>query len=273
MYMAGKSNRPLILSQAESEFIDGALLGDGHITKPKGNSCQFSYITSKQSHAEYVYQKLKRMAVGECKNGPIKAEVYDKRTKKTYTSYRFRTINNITFLGLRQRWYPNKIKIIPSDVKLTPTSTLIWYLGDGALMAVKRSYYIKLCTNGFDRTNIEHILFPQLSEYEPSLICSNAKQWWIYLPRRHISKFLSFIGDCPVSEYEYKWKQVEYKRVAYKIGTTTNFSKIQSQILTDHLKGDSMWELSKKYRVDYNLIKYHIKRYERRTRGQNQITI
>ncbi len=263
MYMAGKSNTQIILSQEEAEFIDGALLGDGHITKPRGNSCQFSYITSKRGHAEYIYQKLKRMAVGECRNGPVRSNVYDKRTKKIYISYRFRTVSNRVFLGLRQRWYPSGIKIIPQDVKVTPVSVLIWYLGDGSLIEANRSRYIKLCTNGFDRTNVEQVMSPQLAKYEPSFIRASETQWWVYIPRRHIDKFLSFIGDCPVPEYSYKWKRIGYKRKAYRNGTTINFSKIQTQVLTDYLNGDSMWALSKKYGVDYNLIKYHIKRYER----------
>ena len=266
MYMAGKSNIPIVLSPEEMEFIDGALLGDGHITKPRGNSCQFSYITSKRGHAEYVYQKLKRMAVGECEDGPVKSRVYDKRTKKTYISYRFRTVSNLTFFGMRMRWYPEGVKIIPPDVKMTPISALIWYLGDGSLIEANRSYYIKLCTNGFEKENVEKVLFPQLSMYEPSFIRASETQWWVYIPRRHIDEFLSFVGGCPVSEYTYKWKLADYKRDAFKNGTSTDFSKIQTRVLTDYLNGDSMWALHKKYGVDYNLIKYHIKRYERRPR-------
>ena len=261
--MAGKSNTPIVLSQKETEFVDGALLGDGHITKPRGNSCQFSYITSKRGHAEYVYQKLKRMAVKECENGPVKARVYDKRTKKTYTSYRFRTVSNITFFGVRLRWYPEGIKVIPADVKMTPICALIWYLGDGSLIEASRSYYIKLCTNGFDKDNVEHVLFPQLIQYDPSFIRASETQWWVYIPRRHINEFLTFIGECPVAEYSYKWEYQDYKREAYKESRSTDFSKIQTQVLTDYLKGDSMWALHKKYGVEYNLIKYHIKRYER----------
>jgi hypothetical protein len=50
-------------------------------------------------------------------------------------------------------------------------------------------------------------------------------------------------------------------------------SKIQTQVLTDYLKGDSMWALHKKYGVEYNLIKYHIKRYERRPRGPHEESV
>lgn len=271
--MDRKSRLPLVFSQREKEFIDGALLGDGHVTKPRGNSCQFSYITSKKGHAEYVYQKLKRMAVGECKDGPVKSLVYDKRTKKTYTSYRFRTVSNITFFHTRQRWYPEGIKIIPSDIKLTPISVLIWYLGDGAMMKASRSYYIKLCTNGFDKNNIERVLFPQIVQYRPSFIRATANQWWIYIPRRHIDAFLTFIGKCPVLEYVYKWKREDYKREAFKNGTATDFSKIRNQVLTDYQKGDTLWAIHKKYGVEYNLIKYHIKRYERHSRRPHEIVL
>lgn len=213
------------------------------------------------------------MAVGECKDGPVKSRVYDKRTKKTYTSYRFRSVNNITFFHLRQRWYPKGIKVIPTDVKMTPISVLIWYLGDGSLIEASRSYYIKLCTNGFDKDNVECVLFPQLSRYEPSFIQATEKQWWVYIPRRQIGEFLSFIGECPVAEYAYKWKYAEYKREAFKNGTATDFSKIKTSVLTDYLKGDTLWTIHKKYGVEYNLVKYHIKRYERHVGRSHQKSV
>lgn len=273
MYMAGISNTPIVLSQEEKEFIDGALLGDGHITKPKGRSSQFSYVTSKQTHAEYVYQKLKRLAVGECLNGPTKSLVFDKRTNKTYTSYRFRSVSNITFFELRNRWYPDGNKVIPNDVVLSPITTLIWYLGDGSLMKAKRSYYIKLSTNGFQKENVESVLFPQISTYNPSFVYATKSQWWVYIPRRNIDKFLKFIGDCPVSEYDYKWKFDAYKRDAYRTGTVTKYSLVEDSILTDYKNCVTLWKLNKKYGVEYNLIKYHITRYERSIRRPHQKSV
>lgn len=257
--MAGKSNKPIVLSHQEKQFIDGCLLGDGHITPPRGRSCQFTYITSIKGHAEYVYQNLKRLAVGECKNGPVRVESYDKRTRKTYISYRFRTTNNLTFYNLRQRWYPQGVKVIPPDVKLTPTVLLMWYVGDGSVVEASRSYYIKLSTHAFDKGQVESILFPQIQPLEPSFQYDTDKVW-VYIPRRHMDAFFDTIGKCPIPEYHYKWEYAPYKREAFKNGTATDFSKIQESLLTDYQKGDTMWALHKKYGVEYNLIKYHLRK-------------
>jgi hypothetical protein len=260
--MAGKSNILIVLSQEEKEFIDGALLGDGCITKPNGNSCQFVYTTSKKSHAEYVYQKLKRMAVNECRNGPIKREVFDKRTKKTYISYKFRTINNKLFFDIYHRWYPIGIKIIPVDVIITPISTLIWYVGDGSLMNSRECQYIKLSTHAFDKTQLEQNLLTKILKFNPLLINGDKPtQFWVYIPRKCALNFLNWIGKCPVEEYTYKWNLRPYKYKGVELNGVSDYSKLYPLIINEWKT--NMWTiygLSKKYKVPIRCIKDELTR-------------
>jgi hypothetical protein len=207
------SNVEFTFSKNENEIIDGCLLGDGHITKPKGKSCQFSYCSSKFEHVNFVYKKLKRLMVLGCRNGPIKHRTKDKRTKKYYTSYKIKTQNNIAFYKLRIRWYPNNIKIVPSDVKLTPQSILFWYIGDGGIINGKRCQYIKISTHCFTLTEVE-FLKSTLSEFNPKIY--GKKQPVIYIPHNRIQKFLDYIGECPVLCYDCKWKFKPYKYKIYE---------------------------------------------------------
>lgn len=254
--MAGKSNEPLVFSEREREFLEGALLGDGHVTKPRGQSCQFSYTTSKRSHAEYVHEQLKRMVVNECKDGPVESHTYDERTEKTYTSYRVRAICNLSFYHLRNRWYPEGKKVVPSDVELTPLTMLLWYIGDGALLTPNRSQYIKLCTNGFPKDNIEQVLLPKMQQYEASLVKSTPSQWWIYIPRRKIETFLSFIGDCPVSDYTYKWEVRPYKYKGVELNGMSDYADVYPKIIDAWKSGGvTIYELSKKFKVPIRCIK------------------
>jgi hypothetical protein len=75
-------------------------------------------------------------------------------------SYKARTLSYLQFGVYRKKWYPNDLKTIPRDLKITPTILLHWYLGDGSLskcVAYHRkrgaTLYIyksvKLHTNGF----------------------------------------------------------------------------------------------------------------------------
>ena len=207
-------NEQLILSEIENQIIEGCLLGDGHITKPRGKSCQFSYCSSEYEHVYYVYSKLKRMMAKEYGNGPKKYEYFDKRTNKTYIQYSIRSQSNITFHNLRKLWYPHGIKIIPNIIKLTSTSLLFWYIGDGGLINGERCQYIKLSTNCFSDNNLLNILLPLLKCFSPKLY--GKKQKVIYIPHNKIKKFLDKVGNCPVECYSHKWKYKEYKYEIYE---------------------------------------------------------
>lgn len=208
-----RCNPQLIISKKEEEIINGCLLGDGHITREKGKSCQFTYCSSQYEHVYYVYSQLKRMMVKECEKGPKKYKSLDKRTNKTHIGYRIRSQNNITFYNLRQKWYPKGIKIVPSDVKLTPITLMFWYIGDGGLITGERSQYIKLSTHAFNDVDLNNILLPGLKKFSPRLYGNTQKV--IYLPHHKIKYFLDTIGPCPVECYNHKWKYKGYKYVRY----------------------------------------------------------
>lgn len=150
--------------------------------------------------------------VKECQFGPIKYVSFDERTNKYYTRYTIRTISNLSFYHLRNKWYPRGIKIVPPDVVLTPTTMLFWYVGDGGLINGPRSQYIKLSTYSFSSKDI-NILMDKLSEYQPKKY--GKKQYVIYIPRIQIKKFLDYIGDCVMICYKHKWHFKEYKYERY----------------------------------------------------------
>lgn len=252
-----KSRPKIIFSPSEQEFIDGALLGDGCISKPKGNSSQFTYTTSKKTHAEYVYSKLKRIAVNENKNGPILSHVFDNRTGKTYHSYRFRTVNNIAFKEIYDKWYPEKKKSIPPDIKLTPLSVLIWYIGDGGIINGKRCQHIKISTHAFDKHQLETGLLPQLRAFDPHLVKVKKEQYYIYIPRRKMKDFFTFIGKCPVKEYRYKWNIIPYIYKNIRInGGPANYSAKYSEILKEWNSNEyTIYQLSKRFKVPVRCIK------------------
>ena len=198
---------PLVLSQHQREVLYGALLGDGCLWKSKqGRNAQFTYTSKSRQHVEFVYQQLGI----PCAQG-IQEYVYtDKRTQKTYTRYCFRTEHNITFEEERQRWYPNGKKIVPKDIALTPTTCLIWYIGDGSLNNVKSSQFIKLSTDAFSVENVQD-LCNQLSAFDAHY-WSNHGQPRLYISRQYIRHFLEYIGPCPFNDYAYKWNFKPYKK-------------------------------------------------------------
>jgi hypothetical protein len=60
-------------------------------------------------------------------------------------------------LPYRQRWYPQGIKIIPKDFKITPLSLYHWYIGDGSFFQDHRERKIILYTNGFTKEDVDWV--------------------------------------------------------------------------------------------------------------------
>src|SRR5206468_3127331 len=54
------------------------------------------------------------------------------------------------------KWYPNGKKIVPLELKLTPTTVLHWFMGDGTTSFIKNTNRVELtlCTNGFNKIEV-----------------------------------------------------------------------------------------------------------------------
>jgi hypothetical protein len=182
----------LILSNEQNEVICGALLGDGHLTKPRSCNSRFEYSSSIKGHTEYVTSFFVELLTSGT-SGVKHISVFDNRTNKTYQRYYMNTFNNVTFTGLRSVWYDEFGKIIPLDIKLTPLTCLLWYIGDGGLAVSKRSAEIRIATNCFHIGYIEGILIPQLSEFHAKVRKTNKEgQYLIVISRFYSRYFLDF---------------------------------------------------------------------------------
>lgn len=202
------------LSDKQRDVLYGALLGDGCLIKHKrGTNAIFSYLSKSKQHVEFVagyfkeYWKDKEITQGS---------YFDNRTNKVYTNNRLKTYSHKIFTEEYTRWYQNGTKHIPEDLKLTPMVCLIWYIGDGCICNLNRTQSIKLATQCFTKEEQERILVPQLQDFEAKLMKADIskdgeQQYFIYIPKRKMQKFLEYIGPCPFSDYQYKWDYKEYK--------------------------------------------------------------
>lgn len=233
----------IILTSKQKEIIYGALLGDGSLIKPReGENCLFSYISKSKQHIEFVCNDFIKYSI---QNGIIYSSFFDKRTNSTYNHYSFRTQANIAFTKLYGKWYSNGIKIIPKDLVLTPLTCLIWYIGDGCLSNLKRSQEIILATNCFLKEEQEQILLPQLQKFEAKLRHCSGEQYRIIIPRRKIQDFLNYIGDCPFSDYQYKWDYKDYQNQYLP-----NNKEKENQIISSFLSGCSTGSIAKFFNID-----------------------
>lgn len=238
-------------------IIDGCVLGDAHLFMAKASkNASFNYRTSSEEHIIFVHNYFKDF----CTENYLKHKtnyVYDKRTKKTYINYFFRTRHLPLFTDVYNRFYINKKKIVPKDIKITKELLLFWYIGDGELN--KRNGSIFLHTNSFTYDDVLY-LCDLLFEFDAKPVNKTKTQYMIKIKRKNVKKFLSYIGDSPFDEYRHKWKTVEYKnKNIEKNGKNLYDKDILMKILEEFLSDKrTMGYLSRKYNIATGSIKHYL---------------
>lgn len=238
------------MTEEQRNILYGAMLGDGCLYKNKNAlNAQFVYTSKSKQHVEFVSKYFKDMLY---KEGIKYVTYHDKRTDKLYERYTFRTISNPTFQNEKDLWYSNGKKIIPDGFKINSTICLIWYIGDGAICNNKHSQYIQLSTDCFTYDEVIY-LCDQLSEFEAKPM-RQKDVYRIYIPHHKIKSFLTYIGECPFSDYSYKWNFKNYKNFSI----LNNPEKIQKIIDMFH-DGLSAGTIAKHIHIDRStVVKYLI---------------
>ncbi len=100
------------------EFIDGMLLADGCVSYASKNKMSACYVhaDTKPGYIDWLSKELREKYHLEL--------IYDNSRSIRTKYYR-------EFLEIRKRWYPNGIRRVPADIKLSPQVVLNWYIGDG----------------------------------------------------------------------------------------------------------------------------------------------
>lgn len=145
---------------------------------------------------------------------------------------------------------------MPADLVLNSRICLFWYMDDGGLVNTNGGQEIKLSTHGFLREELEKVLAPQLVAFSPRLqketTTTGSEQFSIRIPRGKISKFLLFVGDCPVEELRYKWRFKPYKRPSL---ADPNFART---IKTLYANGLSKTDIAAQFGVSRGCVSYHL---------------
>jgi hypothetical protein len=212
-----------------NDVIIGELLGDGSIYKSGNISGGFTYSTSKKKYLEWLYLGIfKNHGIDIMEEG-IKDVIIKPREGFSQINesicYKARTLAYWQFGLFRKKWFPDGIKIVPDDIKITPTVLLHWYLGDGSLHRKKGNNkrgqydyvykYVTLHTNGFTYEECS-ILTSKLNELGLDFgikkhIYKGKINWQLGLnkPALNNRRFFEYLGDCPEllkNVYGYKWE-------------------------------------------------------------------
>ena len=237
------------------KIIEGCLMGDAHLELPKnGKNASFKYRSSSKQHTEFVHSFFKEFCTDNYQNIK-KYEIFDKRTNKTYISFEFRTKALPIFTEQHNRFYKNRIKIVPNDLIIDNNLLLFWYIGDGELES--NGGFIKLHTNSFTHDEV-NFLCDKLSLFEAKISKKTSDQFLVSIPRKRVKEFLNKIGECPIDDYKHKWSFVEYKNKNIEKNGMKSHKELLPIIVEDFIKnGTIIYQLHKKYNVPIKSIKHH----------------
>ena len=181
MKLHRRKNLYLFVTNRQKEILTGCLLGDAYITK-RGQI----QIEQSVNQKEYLFWKKKELETISYKNISF-VKRFDKRYQKENYSYRFWTRQ--FFQDWRIKFYPNREKIIPKDIQLTPLTLAVWYMDDGCLSDNK-------CIIATDGYRLSDIYFLQKLLYVNFNIKSSLKNKSKLLisSKLNVEKFFSIIN-------------------------------------------------------------------------------
>ncbi len=200
------------LSEPMLEALDGFLLGDGCIPFRKRPALHLTAMVKHKEFADYfaqIFHQYKPKVVPHVTPAHYSEKV---GAFKACSAYRFESKAHPDFTHQRDRWYPLGKKIVPRDIRITPLSCLLWFLGDGCLSLDKGKYpTVVLCTNAFS-DECRLLLSNKLSAL--GMQTGKRSCGSMYIPTSSVSAFYDFIGTkSPVKCYDYKFEVPEYIRL------------------------------------------------------------
>jgi hypothetical protein len=190
------------LDEGTLEAIDGFLLGDGHVQVYEPSKS--GRLTCGQEHQEFCLYQMSFFRKYD-------SQVQKVKHKKMSSGHVWcgRTKYHPDFFVQHKRWYRANpkggyLKFVPDDIRITPRSLTLWYLGDGSVHLEKNTIALKLHTNGLPPSDVE-VLCQKLVKLGISCHRENTNR--IFVEAKGILKFFEFVGkESPVSCYGYKYK-------------------------------------------------------------------
>lgn len=191
--------------EKNNEVITGTLLSDATLRDAiKGHSIMS--MEQRYDRNEFIFElgkELRRLGLSYSTNNRF-------RTRPDFTDKQLHSIylnsnSNWFFTLLRDRWYPNGIKIVPYDILLNAKTIAWWFMGDGCSSNYRNgNVSIIFCTNSFQEYELD-LLIKKLNKL-------GMKGWikrknMLFLNRfQEVTKFMKIIEPHILKCFHYKIK-------------------------------------------------------------------
>jgi len=200
------------LTEPIIESIDGFLIGDG--SARVSHDKQIARMSCGVQHKEFAEYMRSFFLIYDARE----LKYYPDKSGRSSGTWQFGTKYHPDLYKRASLWYPSNEprKVVPVDVRITPTSVMLWYLGDGTLSHRDDACSITLSTDAFKKNDIESILIPKLELLGIASHRTNENR--VRIDARSIPQFFDFIGrTSPITCYSYKFNLPEWRFEAIRM--------------------------------------------------------
>ena len=191
------------LTQRQKEILVGLILGDGCLEK-NGNNVRLrvEHGLKQGEYLSWLYYEFQNFTAQKPR---IVSSKHSKRNK-VYERLHFSTLSLNCFNEYYSKFYEQKIKIVPGDIKeilKSPLSLAVWYMDDG----YKRNDCdaLRLSTDSFTKKEQKQLLYCLKSNFSIEVkLHKKGKAWNIYIPNREAVKFCDLVSPYLVPTMKYK---------------------------------------------------------------------
>jgi len=203
------------LSENLIESIDGFLIGDGCIGLASNKDIHSARLRCGLEHEEFCRYFMNCF----CEYRPTVDKYNSNKMKQGFVwcgSSKFHPDLYHQYM----RWYPEnsagkRVKYPPQDVRITPKSVMMWYLGDGSVVCQNNTIVLRLSTDGFAPEGVEYLVARLMDK---GIQCHKNGYNRIQIDAKGIPAFFDFIGrKSPVKCYDYKFDIPEWRFAAKRM--------------------------------------------------------
>jgi len=189
------------------EFVLGTMLGDSSMANGFNSRMSIGHGLKQKDYCEYKHKFFNKYDLA----GKISeyTQKNDRYKNGECTTIGFRTLTNPVFTKLYDKFYKDKIKIVPDEDYLheflTPFSLSIWFGDDGSTCSYSQ---LEIATESFSDGEVNRLRYILLEKY--GIKTTNYKNI-IRIRAQSVPFFKSLIGEYLLESLHYKLFPKKYK--------------------------------------------------------------
>lgn len=176
-------------------LLDGLLAGDGCLY-PENKAAYYLHGDSYKAFVDWLEDVLDSHGVETISRWTTEGDT-------GWEAYHLRTRAYRELLGVEGRWYADRKKRLPPDFELSPTTLLMWYIGDGSYIPQRwGENNVILYSDTFvdEKERVEGLLADEVG------VNATYMQKGVYIPANDHERFFNYMAQSPLDPPGYEDK-------------------------------------------------------------------